>query len=310
MESSQNIKTRLKSINNIGQITKAMELVAATKMRKSQEIALLSRPYSYAALELLANISARQENLPKLLRKREIKKTAFVLVTSDKGLAGSFNSAVIRLFEKYARENNIDPKDDKYYFIAIGKKAATYLQNKGLKVAEKFVRVGDHTTPKQTNAVSDFISDGYLNEDWDEVIVFSTYFKSALRQEVLARRLFPVELASIKKSVEEIIPSTGRFSEFRKGQNSLMRIDDYTIEPSPMAILKKLALHLVRMSFYHLILETNASEYAARRVAMKNASDNAKELSDTLTLQYNKSRQANITRELTEIVSSIESLNN
>lgn len=310
MESAQIIKRRLKSINNIGQITKAMELVAATKMRKSQEIALNSRPYAYTALDLLARISSQEKNLPALLEKRPIEKTAFVIVTSDKGLAGSFNGSVIRIFKKYIKEKNIDIKEEKYSFIGVGKKAINYLQNEGIKTAEKFIRVGDFTDPSQTNSISDFISEGYLKKHWDEVLVFSTYFRSALKQEVLIRKIFPVELSDMKKSIEEVVPQTGRFSDIAKQNKISGKVDEYLIEPSPKSALEELVIHLNRMRFYHLILETNASEHAARRVAMKNASDNAKELFENLNIEYNKSRQSNITKEITEIVSSMELLNN
>jgi len=312
MESTQSIKRRLKSIKNIGQITKAMELVAATKMRKSQEIALASRAYAYTALDILARISGQETELPELLKKRrEIKKTASVLLTSDKGLAGSFNNAVIRLFEKYLKENNIDINSENNFFIAIGKKALAHFQNKGIKIKEKFTRVGDFITPEQTNPISDFLSKGYLEKEWDEVLLFSTYFKSALKQEVLARKIFPIEMSSIKKTIEEIIPKTGKFANLIK-ENKMSflegKVDEYLIEPSPKLALEALTDHLVKMQFYHLILETNASEHAARRMAMQNASDNAKELSESLNLLYNKSRQTNITKEITEIVSSIESI--
>lgn len=316
MESLQSIKSRLKSIKNIGQITKAMELVAATKMRKSQEIALASRPYAYAVLDILARISLQETELPELLKKRNVrqraeKKIAFVLLTSDKGLAGSFNNSVIRLFEKYLKEHNININNENYSFVAIGKKAMAYIQAKGIKIKEKFIRVGDFTTPEQTNPLSDFFSKGYLEKEWDEVILFSTYFKSALKQEVLVRKIFPIEISSIKKTIEEIVPKTGKFADLiRESKESFLsgKIDEYLIEPSPKQALEALADHLIKMQFYHLILETNASEHAARRLAMQNASDNAKELSESLSLSYNKSRQANITKEITEIVSSIESI--
>lgn len=325
MESTQSINRRLKSIKNIGQITKAMELVAATKMRKSQEIALASRAYAYTALDILARISSQETELPKLLEKRNVraeeKKSAFVLLTSDKGLAGSFNNSVIRLFEKYIKEKNIDIHSQKNSFIAIGKKALAHLQNKRIVIKEKFIRVGDFTTPEQINPISDFISKGYLDKEWDEVIIFSTYFKSALKQEPLARKIFPIEMISIKQTIEEIVPKTGKFANLisaqggpASGENESKtpflsgKIDEYLIEPSPKLALKELADHLAKMRFYHLILETNASEHAARRMAMQNASDNAKELSESLNLLYNKSRQTNITREITEIVSSIESI--
>jgi len=311
MESTQSIKRRLKSIKNIGQITKAMELVAATKMRKSQEIALASRGYAYTALDLLARISGQETKLPELLRPRKVEKTAFVILTSDKGLAGSFNSSVIRLLERFIKNKNINIKDEKFSFVAIGKKAISYLQNKGIKITEKFIRAGDFTTPEQTNLISDFISKGYLEKKWDEVLLFSTYFMSALKQEVLVRKLFPIELSSIKKTIEEIIPKTGKYADLaREGKNSFSsnKIDQYLIEPSRKLALEALAKHLIRMQFYHLILETNASEHSARRMAMRNASDSAEELSGSLNLLYNKARQTNITREITEIVSGMESI--
>ncbi|MDP2741340.1 MAG: FoF1 ATP synthase subunit gamma, partial [bacterium] len=184
---------------------------------------------------------------------------------------------------------------------------------KGIKIKEKFTRVGDFITPEQTNPISDFLSKGYLEKEWDEVLLFSTYFKSALKQEVLARKIFPIEMSSIKKTIEEIIPKTGKFANLiKESKMSFLsgKVDEYLIEPSSKLALEVLADHLVKMQFYHLILETNASEHAARRMAMQSASDNAKELSESLSLLYNKSRQTNITKEITEIVSSIESLNN
>lgn len=312
MESVQSIKRRLKSINNIGQITKAMELVAATKMRKSQEIALNSRAYSYAALDLLARLSGQEGKLPALLKTRKAQKRALVLVTSDKGLAGSFNSAVIRMFEKYLKEHKIDNKNEDIAFVAIGKKAAAYLQQRGFKTKEKFFRVGDFTTSEQTNPISDFLAQGYIKKEWDEVLLFSTYFQSALKQQVLARKIFPVKISFVKEILKEIVPQTGKFSNLREkfASEKTEKVDEYLIEPAPEKVLDLLVNHLVRMQFYHLILETNASEHAARRMAMKAASDNAKDLFTELTIVFNKSRQAGITKEITEIVSGIESANN
>ena len=141
---------------------------------------------------------------------------------------------------------------------------------------------------------------------------------SALKQEVLVRKLFPIQLKNIKKDLEDMIPKTGKFAEMGKeisigggfavgGKNQ--KIDSYLVEPSRERVLKLLVEHLIRMQFYHLILETNASEHAARRMAMKSASDNAKDLFSNLSIVYNKSRQAGITKEITEIVSGIESAN-
>jgi F-type H+-transporting ATPase subunit gamma len=311
MESAQNIKKRLKSVNNISQITKAMELVAATKMRKSQEIALASRPFAFSALGFLANISKTYvKELPPILKKRKIKKTLYVIITSDKGLAGAFNSSVFRKFEHYLRDNKIDIL--KNNFLAIGEKSAGYLHKKGVKLEKKFIRVGDFTDPKDTNPIADFLVEGYLAKKWDKVAVFSTNFRSALKQEPLIRNVLPVDFESIKKTVEEIMPETGKFASFiKENQISFVAEKDqsYLIEPSSAVVLDKLVRFLFSMQFYHIVLEANASEHAARRLAMKTASDNASKLFFGLSLQYNKSRQSSITREIIEITNGAQNVN-
>ncbi len=316
MESVQNIKRRIKGVKNINQITKAMELVAATKMRRSQEIALASRPYAFAALDLLGNLSRLQpENgatLPELLVKREIKRTAAVLVTSDKGLAGAFNANVIREFEKFLHREKISMNDPAYSFVAVGQKAAGYLERRASGLERKFIRVGDYTTLQEVEPIAKFLTSGYLKGKWDKVIVLSTNFRTALRQEVLLRQILPVELEDLKRTAEELIPEHGKFSELvRERRISYFGVgpaSEYLLEPSPREILATLAEHLVTMQVYHVILEANASEHAARRVAMKNASENAEDLAGELTLEYNKSRQAAITKEIVEIVAGAEAL--
>jgi F-type H+-transporting ATPase subunit gamma len=309
MESAQNIKRRTKSVTNINQITKAMELVAATKMRRSQEIALASRPYAFAALDILAHIAAAENTgiaVP-LLEKRLIEKRAVMLVTSDKGLAGSFNSAVIRAAEQFFEEHH-EVSKDRDTFIAIGQKAAAYLE-KRMSLHKKFVRVGDYTTMEETQPIADFLVGGFLRGEWDEVLILSTHFRTALRQDVVLRRLLPVNIEDIRETAREIVPETGRFSDLRDyGNRENAGVADYLIEPSPEAVINDLVRHLVVMQIYHMILEANASEHAARRAAMKSASDNAEELAGDLMLLYNKSRQAGITREIVEITAGVESL--
>ena len=163
MESPQNIKKRLKSVNNIGQITKAMELVSATKMRKSQQIALDSRPYAFAALDFLATVSSLENHkLPALFETRkEIKKVLFVLVTSDKGLAGAFNSSVFRKFEKHLKEEKAEWKAEEHLYVAVGEKSFAYLTKKNLKVLKKFTNVGDYTTTEQVKPLADFVVKGF-----------------------------------------------------------------------------------------------------------------------------------------------------
>lgn len=316
MESVQNIKRRIKGVKNINQITRAMELVAATKMRRSQEIAIASRPYAFAALDLLGVLSClepdKKVELPELLGKREIKKTAVVLITSDKGLAGAFNANVLREFEKFLRREKIGINDAAYPFIAVGQKAANYLERRSSNLERKFTRIGDYTTVEEVEPISKYLTSGYLNGKWDRVMVFSTHFRSALRQEVLLRQVLPVEFENLKRTAEEIVPEHGRFSELVREKRISYFNENATaerlLEPSPREILSTLAEHLVMMEVYHIILEANASEHAARRVAMKNASDNAEDLAGELTLEYNKSRQAAITKEIVEIVAGAEAL--
>lgn len=300
----------MKSVQNIGTITKAMELVAATKMRRSQELALTSRPYSYTALELLGILSNLKDvPLPKILLPRPVKKTVFLIVASDKGLAGSFNGAVIRKFEQYVKSENIDLANPKYSFVAIGQKAKIYFDRRKLPVIGSFTRVGDFTKPEEAEPVADFLVQGYLKQNFDSVVVFFTTFVTALRQDAVAREFLPISYEAIKQSVEETIPRAGRYSDYAKSESFFEEKErEYIIEPSPKEVLEKLAPALLKTRIYHMILEANASEHSARRMAMKNASDNARDLSENLNVVYNKSRQASITREIIEVTSGAQSL--
>lgn len=314
MESPQNIKKHLKSVGNINKITKAMELVAATKMRKSQEIALASRPYAFAALDFLATVSRiNDSDLPKLFKKRDVKKVLFVLISSDKGLAGAFNSSIFRKFEQHMKRDEDKYSHEEKMFVAIGEKSYGYLSKKGYNVLKKFVTVGDYTVPEQVHPISEFISEGYINKKWDRVIIISTHFKTALKQDPHVRRVLPIDFDHIKETIQEIIPERGKFADaIKECQVSFIPkksgIKEYLIEPSAGLVLESLAEHLFFIQIYHLILEANASEHSARRMAMKTASDNASTLGEALSLQYNKSRQSRITTEISEISAGAEAL--
>ncbi|TSC71048.1 MAG: ATP synthase F1 subunit gamma [Parcubacteria group bacterium Gr01-1014_70] len=324
MQSLQTIKRRLRGVKSIRQITKAMELVAATKMRRSQEVALASRPYAYAALEFLANLSrVTPDFVPPLLERRPVQKTAVVLVASDKGLTGSFNSAVFRAFERELMISGRLPSGD-FRYVAVGQKVVSYLTRRIGSVEQSFVKFGDYTKIEDVRPLANYLISGYLEKTWDRVLVIYTNFRSALRQDVVVWELFPVTFESLKKTAEEIVPREGKYA--KEFQSNMFigagRSDEqgeprpvtqsigweYLIEPSPEEVLSLLVPHLVEMQIYHIILEANASEHAARRIAMKNASDNASEIVDALTLEYNKSRQAGITRELIEITGGAEAL--
>jgi F-type H+-transporting ATPase subunit gamma len=317
MESGQSLKRRMKSVQNIGQITKAMELVEATKMRKSQEVALNSRPFAYAALELLAILSSAQASIvatdqnaqmPEILRERPIQRTAFLLMTSDKGLAGSFNSSVFRKFENYVKANQIDLNDPKYSFIAVGQKAKSYIEHRGLNVIHSFSHVGDVMELQEVDSLSSALIGGYIEREFDQVISFSTNFVTALRQEVFVRQILPINFEKIKESIELLIPEAGKYSQYLVPAEKLeeKKHDEYVIEPSAKEVLEELAPKLLKIRVYHAILEANASEHSARRMAMKNASDNASDLFSDLTMVYNKSRQAAITAQIIEITSGAQ----
>lgn len=311
-ESVQHIKKRLKSVANISKITKAMELVAATKMRKAQELALASRPYAFAALDLLAHVTLMEKSkelvMPALLQERPVKNVLFVLVASDKGLAGAFNSTLFRKFEKYLREHDAKYQEDKV-FLAVGEKSFQYLNKKGVNVAKKFTQVGDFIAAEQVQPIADVIVNGYLAKEWDRVVVFSTHFISALKQEAIVRRVLPISFDHIKETIQEIVPTTGKFADLANElQASSSKLQDYLIEPSPEAVLDNLAKHLLFMQMYHIVLEANASEHSARRLAMKTASDNAGDLGQSLVLQYNRVRQAGITNQIIEISAGAEAL--
>lgn len=314
MDSPQNIKKRLKSIGNINKITKAMELVAATKMRRSQEIALASRPYAFAALDFLATISSLEnQKLTALFEPRKVKKVLFVLVASDKGLAGAFNGSVFKKFEQHIERDKEKYKKEEKLFVAVGEKSFNYLNKRGFNILKKFIEVGDYIATEQIKPLSDFLVKGYLEKEFDRVIVISTHFRSALKQEPHVRRILPIDFDHIADTIKEIIPDRGKFADLIKEHHITFvpdkeKLKEYTIEPKPEKVLEKLAEHLFFMQVYHLILEANASEHSARRMAMKTASDNASELGEKLNLQYNKSRQSAITNQIIEISAGAEAL--
>jgi F-type H+-transporting ATPase subunit gamma len=314
MESLQGLKSRLKAVKNVGQITKAMEVVAATKMRKAQEQALISRPYAFAVLKLLEKISHNSEIQSPLLIEREVKNTLVLILASDKGLAGSFNSQVFRLAEHFFKVDNYRTKEvHNYQLIPIGKKAVNYASKKPFIAPAHFSDLGDVTEPSEIEEISKFISDGFLTEKWDRVVVFYTNFRSALKQEAMMRQILPTNTVKIRQTLREIVPEYGRYSDVsdeelvKEGFFSAERTD-YILEPTPAELATALVPHLVKMQLYHIFLEAKASEHSARRMAMKTASDNAEELSSELQLEYNKLRQTKITSELMEITGTLTTL--
>lgn len=306
MAGTRAIKNRIKSTKNIQQITKAMQAVSAVKMRKSEQAALSGRPYAYAALSILRNVekSLKEDarSVSPYLDNREIKRTLLVSITSDKGLAGAFNTNVIRKSLLLIKNSTV-PVD----VIAVGKKGRDFLNRRGASVVKDFTGFGDVASIEKTHEVSKLVSKLYLDKTYDQVLIVYTNFVSALKQEVIVRTLLPFSEESLIGMVHNIIPQTGKFSNMKRFTDSVNEID-FKFEPSAKNVLSSLLSQLLQIQVYHSILEANASEHSSRMVAMKNASQNAKEMIGALTITYNKVRQANITKELIEITSGREAL--
>ncbi len=306
MPSTKIIKQRIKSVKNTSQITKAMEVVSATKMRRSQEFALRARPYARSALALLKNILGRAAALPALLTPRPPGRSLIVAVTSDKGLAGALNANVLRNAAAWIAEK--ESSRASWSAIAVGKKAKEYFERRGAPAEASFTGFGDYTTLEETRPIASIVIQGFLDRRWDEVWVVYTNFRSTLAQETARKKILPASVASVEEVVKGILPERGRFAYVAEFAERQKYNYEYAFEPSPEAVLEPLAEQLLRMHIHHIILESNASEHSARMVAMKNASENARELIGTLTLQYNKARQAAITQELVEITAGREAL--
>jgi F-type H+-transporting ATPase subunit gamma len=307
MSQVHHIKSRIGSARNVGQITKAMELVSATKMRRAQEVALRSRPYAFAALELLEVLS-RHGKETIFSKPRDINTTLVVIIESDKGLTGSFNTQVERRAGIFFSEDApMRSAAHTYVVMPIGAKARHFAEGR-FPLAEIFSGTGDYVSLADTRHIVDAIVGGFTALKWDRVVVISTHFRTTLVQEAVVRELLPVTSEHVVSSIKQIIPEHGRFSSLKGEPVGILHDDEYIFEPSPEILLERLMPHLITMQLYHSILEANASEHSARRVAMKTASDNADTLVEDLTLQYNKARQAGITNELIEIASTQEAL--
>lgn len=309
MATSRAIKNRIKSTKNIKQITKAMEAVSAVKMRKSEVVALKARPYALSALEIFKGLSAKLDydisNLSPLLEQNKSKKIGLVVVTSDKGLAGSFNTNVLRKALEILKD-----KKDEFELITVGKKGRDFLGRRGFSIAKDFLGAGDFVELKETRPISIFIKEGFLNKRWSKVVLLYTNFMSALKQETITREVLPFSFESISKIVDGITPDRGRYANMPLFIGQKEKGLTYKFEPDPLTVLNELLPALLEIEVHHAILEANASEHSSRMVAMKNASENAGELIGELTLVYNKARQAQITKELTEITAGKEALEN
>lgn len=315
-QSTKEITRRIHSVASTKKITKAMELVAAAKMKKTVEKTLASRFYARYSWNILANLASLSYKVKyPLLQVREVKKIGVVLITSDRGLCGSYNTAIIKnlleqlknphslMINRYLDkriEPTIDPKDLEIEFICLGKKGAEIIRKLNKKVAEVFVGFEDKPRLREIKPISQLIMTEYKNAVYDKVIVAYTDYFSVIKQKPKLRQLLPISRIDLEKVIKDLSLEFGEHEdEKRADQNKLVK--DYLFEPSEEEVLKSILPKLVEMQLYQMILESIASEYSARMMAMKNASEAAEEMIEELTLVYNKARQSLITQEIAEI---------
>lgn len=324
MPTLRTIRNRIKGTRNIKQITRAMEAVSAVKMRKSQAVALAARPYATAALEILRNLSkSGRLNLSpdlgvNLLEAREVKNTLLIVVTSDKGLVGPFNTKVLKHAEMFS--NNIRPYTNvksSVKIMTVGKKATEYFSRRGRTPIAFWTGFGDYMNVIEVEPLFAAILEAFTNGAADEVYIVYTNFISAMKQEVVVRKLLPFSEEGLEEMIRGIVPERGRFSNkdtnirmSTNDTNSTNKNSEYLFEPSPQEIFDSLLPALLKIEVYHAILEANASEHSSRMVAMRNATDNAGDLIKSYTVSLNKARQSAINKELAEISGGAEALSN
>ncbi len=286
MASTRDIRRRIKSVKNTRQITKAMELVAASKMKKAQQTALAGRPYSHVMARMLAALAERvEESQHPFLVQRAVRTRGILLVTTDKGLAGPLNANLFKLVT--------DIKTPAKYYV-IGRKGAQFIARTHRDMVADFT-VGDRVAFTEVKVVVEFMVKQYLEGVIDTIEVLYPRFKNTLIQEPTLRPVLP--LASLKEFVANASADAGGTAPSNDTREILF-------EPNPTQVLEALLPFYVNRHVYQLVLSAKASEHSARMVAMKTAKDNATKLLGDLTLEYNKARQAAITQEILEIAAA------
>lgn len=307
MSNLRAIKDKIRSVGKTHQVTKAMEAVSGVKMRKAQMGALSARPYALSALRILARVSSSIDiSRHPLLTRRKVEQVLLVIVTSDKGLAGSLNSGVTKRALSALAERGISREDTG--IIAIGRKGEEFFARRGYVLEERIATMKDDSSLGDFQSVVSLITDLFTNGKYDECLLVYTNFRSTFEQEPAVRTLLPLSVDGVRELIQGITPERGKFVETKKETEKLTHTADYIFEPSPEAVFDTLIPRLVAIEIYHAFLESKASEHSARMVAMRNASDKAEEVSFLLTREYNKARQSDITREMSEIIGGMESM--
>lgn len=292
MASTLEVRRRINSVKNVAQITRALQMVASSKMRRAQERVLAARPYSEQLVKLLSRLSSQaegQEELP-LMRTRPVRKVGILLVTPDKGLSGALSSNVNRRAAQLAIElrREYDDPNLPISFVAVGRKGRDFLRRTRQRILAEFVQLGDNPSTADMRAIAQVIKDAYLNEEVDRVYLVYPRYVSTVVQTPTVVQLLPVQ-------PPEELAEEGPAPQ-------------YIFEPNATEILGALIERYVETLIYQPLLETVASFYSAQMVAMRNATDNATDLLEDLTLAYNKVRQSAITNQILEIVAGANAL--
>ena len=304
MESTRDIKGRIKSVTNIQQITKAMKMVAAARLRKAEEKANGSRPYAEKIGELLRRASSVTPGFTSpLFRTGEVKKVGYLVICGDKGLAGAYNSNVMK-----RTLQEISGKDRSAYALYVcGKQAKNYLKFRGYDPDTYHFGFSDKPSAQDSIDLSKEMVEYFTKEEVDEVYIIYTKFIPALRQQVRVDRLLPIEAPAEGKTEEA---AKAAASEWEKERQDFLRIgeDPYIFLPDAAAVLSKLLPEYIQVQVYNAMLQSAASELGSRMAAMSAATDNATERIADLNLTYNKARQAQVTNEISEIVGGAAAL--
>ncbi|GIM45701.1 ATP synthase subunit gamma [Collibacillus ludicampi] len=280
--SSRDIKRRIKSVKNTEQITKAMKMVSAAKLRRAQERVTQARPYTAKMEEVIGSIAKAGGASHPMLVKRPVKRTGYVLITADRGLAGSYNAQVIR----HAMASLKDKKENEYAIFAVGRKGRDFFARRGYPLAGEITGLSDFPTFADIKRVTQAVVSMYEKGEVDEVILVYNEFISPIQQRPVAKKILPLEEVG--------------------GEDA--KVTNYIYEPSAEAVLEKLLPKYAETLIYSALLEAKASEHGARMTAMGNATDNASEMIKKLTLDLNRARQAAITLQIAEIVGGAEAL--
>jgi len=293
MPSTKEMKSRIKGVKSTGKITRAMEMISAVKMRKAVAQALALRPYAEQSLRMFERISTGlSAEIHPLLSMRPIARELYVVIGSHRGLCGAFNTQVLRTLRATLADDARSGREAS--FIAVGRKAETITRRQTGTLLASFPEVVLEPTLEQVRPIARLIQEEFLSGRIDRVVVVYTHFVSALRQEVKVRALLPATVKDSEKTFA-VHSTTGR----EEGQTGSAA--EYVIEPDTHRVLDRLIPHLIEIELLQAILESNASQEAARMVAMRNASDAAKEMVADLTLAYNQLRQAKVTQEIAEL---------